>query len=44
MILGIEKLSLSVVQKLEWNLLDEKIKKWIQAMKIVVSGYCDQIF
>ena len=37
-ILGIEKLSISEIQKLEWNLQDEKAKKWIRTMRIIVSG------
>ncbi|MBA0582501.1 exocyst complex component EXO70B1 [Gossypium raimondii] len=50
-ILGVEKLSIEEVQKIEWKALDEKMKKWIQAIKITVrvllSGekrLCDQIF
>ncbi|KAL4634434.1 hypothetical protein ACB092_04G199200 [Castanea dentata] len=50
-ILGIEKLSIEEVQKIDWNSLDEKMKKWIQAVKIVVrlilsgeKSLCDQIF
>ncbi|XVF54684.1 hypothetical protein PTKIN_Ptkin05aG0200500 [Pterospermum kingtungense] len=50
-ILGVEKLSIEEVQKIEWKALDEKMKKWIQAVKITVrvllSGekrLCDQIF
>ncbi|KAM4107633.1 hypothetical protein ACB094_04G160500 [Castanea mollissima] len=50
-ILGIEKLSIEEVQKINWNSLDEKMKKWIQAVKIVVrlilsgeKSLCDQIF
>lgn len=49
--LGVEKLSIEEVQKIEWKDLDEKMKKWIQAAKITVrvllSGeerICDQIF
>ena len=37
-ILGIEKLSISEIQKLEWNLQDEKAKKWIRTMRIIFSG------
>ncbi|XP_010248978.1 PREDICTED: exocyst complex component EXO70B1-like [Nelumbo nucifera] len=51
LILGVEKLSIEEVQKIEWRSLDEKMKKWIQAVKIVVrvllSGekrLCDQLF
>ncbi|PPD90375.1 hypothetical protein GOBAR_DD12688 [Gossypium barbadense] len=50
-ILGVEKLSIEEVQKIEWKALDEKMKKWILAIKITVrvllSGekrLCDQIF
>ncbi|KAM2820104.1 hypothetical protein PS2_038444 [Malus domestica] len=50
-ILGVEKLSIEEVQKIEWKSLDEKMKKWIQAVKIgvrvLVNGerrLCDQIF
>jgi len=50
-ILGVDKLSIEEVQKIEWNSLDEKMKKWIQAVKIVVSVIvsrekvlCDHIF
>ncbi|XP_010250741.1 PREDICTED: exocyst complex component EXO70B1 [Nelumbo nucifera] len=50
-ILGIEKLSIEEVQKIEWKSLDEKMKKWIQAVKIVVRviligerRLCDQVF
>ncbi|KAJ7945711.1 Exocyst subunit Exo70 family protein [Quillaja saponaria] len=35
-ILGVEKLSIEEVQKVEWKSLDEKMKKWIQAVKIAV--------
>ncbi|GLU12720.1 hypothetical protein SLE2022_293790 [Rubroshorea leprosula] len=50
-ILGVEKLSIEEVQKIEWKDLDEKMKKWIEAVKITVrvllSGerrLCEQIF
>ncbi|KAG4155460.1 hypothetical protein ERO13_D03G114600v2 [Gossypium hirsutum] len=50
-ILGVEKLSIEEVQKIEWKALDEKMNKWILAIKITVrvllSGekrLCDQIF
>ncbi|PIA33729.1 hypothetical protein AQUCO_04000056v1 [Aquilegia coerulea] len=50
-ILGIEKLSIEEVQRVEWRALDEKMKKWIHAVKVVVrvllSGekhLCEQIF
>ncbi|KAF6161454.1 hypothetical protein GIB67_009333 [Kingdonia uniflora] len=50
-ILGVERLSIEEVQKVEWKLLDDKMRKWAQAVKILVrvllSGekrLCDQIF
>ncbi|KAF3436878.1 hypothetical protein FNV43_RR19631 [Rhamnella rubrinervis] len=50
-ILGVEKLSIEEVQRIEWKPLDEKMKKWIQAVKIAVRvlltgerKLCDQIF
>ncbi|KAF7833975.1 exocyst complex component EXO70B1 [Senna tora] len=50
-ILGVEKLSIEEVQKIAWKLLDEKMKKWIQAVKIAVrmlltgeKRLCDSIF
>ncbi|KAJ4960172.1 hypothetical protein NE237_020082 [Protea cynaroides] len=50
-ILGIEKLSIEEVQRIEWRLLDEKMKKWIQAVKIVIrvllpseKRLCEQVF
>ncbi|KAL8230536.1 hypothetical protein R6Q57_000314 [Mikania cordata] len=50
-ILGVEKLSIEEVQRIEWKILDEKMKKWIQAVKIVVKILlfgekllCEQIF
>ncbi|CAL1389107.1 unnamed protein product [Linum trigynum] len=50
-ILGVEKLSIEEVQRIEWKVLDEKMKKWVQAVKIGVrvlltgeKRLCDQIF
>lgn len=50
-ILGVEKLSIEEVQRIEWRALDDKMKKWIQAVKVVVRGLlssekylCEQIF
>lgn len=50
-ILGVEKLSIEEVQRIEWKVLDEKMKKWIQAVKIVVKvllygekRLCEQVF
>lgn len=50
-ILGVEKLSMEEVQRIEWSSLDEKMKKWIQAVKIaarhLLTGekkLCDHIF
>ncbi|KAL8217498.1 hypothetical protein R6Q57_020871 [Mikania cordata] len=51
LILGIEKLSIEEVQKIEWKILDEKMKKWVQAVKIMVKVFlfgekrlCEQVF
>nr|XP_027061778.1 exocyst complex component EXO70B1-like [Coffea arabica] len=50
-ILGVEKLSIEDVQRIEWKSLDEKMKKWIHALKIVVrilltaeKCLCEEIF
>lgn len=50
-ILGVEKLSIEEVHRIEWKSLDEKMKKWIQAVKIAVRvlltgerRLCDEIF
>ncbi|KAL1347249.1 hypothetical protein HN51_020728 [Arachis hypogaea] len=50
-ILGVEKLSIEEVQRVEWKSLDEKMKKWIQAVKISVrvlltgeKRICDSVF
>ncbi|ESQ43567.1 hypothetical protein EUTSA_v10012863mg [Eutrema salsugineum] len=50
-ILGVEKLSIEEVQKIDWKSMDEKMKKWIQAVKITVrvllageSKLCNEIF
>jgi exocyst complex protein 7 len=50
-ILGVEKLSIEEVQKVEWRNLDEKMKNWVHAVKVVVgvllSGekrLCDSLF
>ncbi|KAJ1286859.1 hypothetical protein BS78_03G384300 [Paspalum vaginatum] len=37
-VLGVEKMSLEDVQRVEWAVLDAKMKKWIQALKVVVRG------
>nr|CAD1839063.1 unnamed protein product [Ananas comosus var. bracteatus] len=49
--LGVDKMSIEEVQRIEWGTLDAKMKKWIHALKIAVrvllSGerqLCDQIF
>lgn len=34
--LGVERLSIYEVQKMEWNAMDEKMKNWVQAVKIFV--------
>lgn len=50
-ILGVEKLSIEEVQRIDWQSLDEKMKKWTQAVKIVVrvlltgeKRLCEQVF
>ncbi|KAL6996972.1 hypothetical protein U1Q18_007095 [Sarracenia purpurea var. burkii] len=50
-ILGVERLSIDEVQKIEWTTLDDKMKKWIQAVKVVfrvlLTGekrLCEQLF
>ncbi|KNA08012.1 hypothetical protein SOVF_166560 [Spinacia oleracea] len=35
-VLGVERLSIEEVQRIEWTALDEKMKKWVQAVKIFV--------
>ncbi|PRQ33870.1 putative exocyst complex component Exo70, cullin repeat-like-containing domain-containing protein [Rosa chinensis] len=36
--LGVEKLSLSQVQKMNWNVLETKIKYWLNAVKVAVKN------
>ncbi|KAJ1704071.1 hypothetical protein LUZ63_003850 [Rhynchospora breviuscula] len=36
--LGVDKMSIEEVQKIDWPTLDSKMKKWIQALKIVLNG------
>ncbi|CAL0325292.1 unnamed protein product [Lupinus luteus] len=50
-ILGVERLSIEEVQRIEWQSLDEKMKNWVQAVKIVVGvllcgekRLCDSVF
>ncbi|KAJ0920104.1 putative exocyst complex component Exo70, cullin repeat-like-containing domain superfamily [Helianthus annuus] len=51
MILGVERLSIEEVQRIEWKIMDEKLKKWILALKVVVrvllfgeKRLCETIF
>ncbi|TVU03607.1 hypothetical protein EJB05_50794 [Eragrostis curvula] len=37
-VLGVDKMSQEEVQRVEWGVLDDKIKRWIQALKVVVQG------
>ncbi|KAE8816241.1 exocyst complex component EXO70B1-like [Hordeum vulgare] len=37
-VLGVDKMSLEEVQRVEWGVLDGKMKKWIQALRVVVQG------
>ena len=48
--LGFERLSIEEVHRIEWTDLDEKMKRWVQALKILVrmilteeKRLCDQI-
>ncbi|KHN22005.1 hypothetical protein glysoja_008917 [Glycine soja] len=49
--LGVEKLNLSQVQKLDWEVLELKIKSWLKAVKVAVGTLfhgerilCDHVF
>ncbi|KAF3772563.1 Exocyst complex component [Nymphaea thermarum] len=51
LILGVEKLSIDEVERMEWESLDSHIRKWIRAMKTFVrvvlaseKHLCNQIF
>ncbi|OIW17770.1 hypothetical protein TanjilG_06455 [Lupinus angustifolius] len=50
-ILGVERLSIEEVQRIEWENLDEKMKNWVHAVKIAVrvllcgeKRLCDNVF
>ncbi|PQQ03572.1 exocyst complex component EXO70A1 [Prunus yedoensis var. nudiflora] len=50
-LLGVEKLSLSQVQKMDWQVLETKIKNWLSAVKVAVKTLfyaerllCEQVF
>ncbi|CAL0330090.1 unnamed protein product [Lupinus luteus] len=50
-ILGVERLSIEEVQRIEWESLDEKMKNWVHAVKIAVrvllcgeKRLCDSVF
>ncbi|GFZ17464.1 exocyst subunit exo70 family protein F1 [Actinidia rufa] len=50
-ILGVEKLSIEEVQRIEWRSLDDKMKKWVQSVKVGVrvllvgeKRLCDHLF
>ncbi|KAJ8551794.1 hypothetical protein K7X08_028237 [Anisodus acutangulus] len=49
--LGVEKLTISQIQKMDWNVLEKKTKNWLSAVKIAVSSLfhgekilCDHVF
>ncbi|CAN4100921.1 unnamed protein product [Withania somnifera] len=49
--LGVENFCSSTVQKMDWNVLEKKIKIWLNAVKVAVSTLfygerilCDQVF
>ncbi|GJX23290.1 exocyst complex component EXO70B1-like protein [Tanacetum coccineum] len=50
-VLGVERLSIEEVLRIDWKVLDEKLKKWILAVKVVVrvllfgeKRLCEQVF
>nr|GEW25741.1 exocyst complex component EXO70B1-like [Tanacetum cinerariifolium] len=50
-VLGVERLSIEEVLRVDWKVLDEKLKKWILAVKVVVrvllfgeKQLCEQVF
>ncbi|CAM8962524.1 unnamed protein product [Rhodiola kirilowii] len=50
-LLGVEKMGIEEVQKIEWSALDEMMKKWSPAIKVAVKvvlagerRLCDQVF
>ncbi|KMZ64831.1 exocyst subunit exo70 family protein F1 [Zostera marina] len=51
MVLGVERMSLEDVQKVEWKILNDMMKKWSQSVKVVIAvilvaekQLCDSIF
>uniref|UniRef100_A0A0C9S5F0 Exocyst subunit Exo70 family protein n=1 Tax=Wollemia nobilis TaxID=56998 RepID=A0A0C9S5F0_9CONI len=49
--LGFEKISIEEVQKIQWELLEVEISKWMQALKVTVNVFfaserklCDRVF
>lgn len=49
--LGVEKMNPSQIQKMDWNVLEAKIKSWLHAVKIAVKNLfygerilCDSVF
>ena len=49
--LGVEKMTASQIQKMEWNVVELKIKSWLNALKISVKTLfygerilCDHVF
>uniref|UniRef100_A0A0E0GZS2 Exocyst subunit Exo70 family protein n=1 Tax=Oryza nivara TaxID=4536 RepID=A0A0E0GZS2_ORYNI len=49
-VLGVERLSIDEVQRMEWKLLNDKMKKWVHGVKTVVRSLltgerriCDQV-
>jgi exocyst complex component 7 len=49
-VLGVERLSIDDVQRIEWKLLNDKMKKWVHGVKTVVRvllagerRLCDQV-
>lgn len=50
-ILGVDRMSIEEVQRIEWKALDEKMKKWVRAVKVMIrvllpgeKHLCEQVF
>ncbi|KAJ0988868.1 hypothetical protein J5N97_007224 [Dioscorea zingiberensis] len=50
-ILGVDRMSIDEVQRIEWQTLDDRMRKWVQAVKVAIGvllpgerRVCDQIF
>ncbi|KAH7683153.1 exocyst complex component 7 protein [Dioscorea alata] len=50
-ILGVDRMSIDEVQRIEWQTLDDRMRKWVQAVRVAIGlllpgerRICDQIF